>query len=59
MVREMSQDSEANTDRPLLLWLYHAGCAEALQEQLDDEEKDDIIALQASGATLEHSKHTP
>lgn len=47
----MSQDSKANTDRPLLLWLHHAGCAEALQEQLEDEEKDDVIALQASKAT--------
>lgn len=47
----MSQDSEADIDRPLLLWLHHAGCAEGLQEQLEDEGKDDVIALQASRAT--------
>lgn len=42
----MSQESQDDLERPLLEWLHHAGCSEALQDQLDAEENDQCITIQ-------------
>ena len=45
-VNHMSQESQDDLERPLLEWLHHAGCSEALQDQLDAEENDQCITIQ-------------
>lgn len=46
----MSQGSRDNAERLYLEWLHHAGCSEALQDQLEAEDQDACIPLKVSCA---------
>ena len=55
----MSQGSQDNTERPYLEWLHHAGCSEALQDQLQVEDQDACIPLKVSFASALDKEASP
>ena len=43
----MSQEDADGLERPVLEWLHHAGFADLLQNELEDAQHDEPIAIQA------------